>query len=135
VKVAFTMGIAQSVSFANKPLPSWAVLKRFLDGHGYPLQLRMIDGELALPDEVPPDAWRELRVGTPQGMVTMRREQDRIVFATFGNADAALMQAWNGLVWAVAEVGGGQIDSPNGLVTAADFRRSADLPAVLRSET
>jgi|SRR6516162_6167932 hypothetical protein len=128
------MGIEQSIIFANNALPSWVALKTFLDHHGFPIQLRMIDGELAFPDEVPSDAWRELRVGTPQGMVTMRRDRNRIVFVTFGNADAALVQAWNGLVWAAAEVGGGRIEGPHGVVTAADFRRTAELPAVLRSQ-
>ena len=27
--------------------------------------MRMIDGELAFPDEQPPESWAELRVGTP----------------------------------------------------------------------
>ena len=129
------MGIEQSISFANNALPSWVALKGFLDQHGYPISLRMIDGELAFPDEVPPNAWSELRVGTPAGMVTMRRDKDRLVLVTWGNADAALLQAWNGLVWAAAELGDGRIESPNGVVTAADFRAAADLPAVLRRET
>ncbi len=129
------MGIEQSVSFANNALPSWVALKGFLDLHCYPIQLRMIDGELAFPNEVPPDAWRELRVATPAGMVTMRRDSDRIVLVTWGNAEPALLQAWNGVVWAAAELGDGRIESPNGAVTAADFRRAADLPAVLRRQT
>jgi hypothetical protein len=90
---------------------------------------------LAFPDETPPDAWCELRVGTPHGMVTLRRDHDRVALVTWGNADVAMMQAWNALIWAVAEVGGGRVDTPQGLQTAAEFRRSADLPAVLRGET
>jgi hypothetical protein len=129
------MGIEQSISFPNTALPSWVALRGFLDQHGYPISLRMIDGELAFPDEVPPDAWRELRVATPEGMVTMRRDRDRLIMVTWGNADAALVQAWNGLAWAAAELGDGRIESPNGSVTAADFRRAADLPAVLRRKT
>jgi len=129
------MGIEQSISFASNSLPSWVALKGFLDQHGFPVQLRMIDGELAFPDEVPADTWRELRVGTPAGMVTMRRDSDRLVLVTWGNADPSLLQAWNVLVWAAAELGDGRIGSPNGVVTAADFRRAADLPAVLRRET
>jgi hypothetical protein len=68
-------------------------------------------------------------------MVTLRRDQDRIAFITWGNADTAMVQAWNAVVWAVAEMGGGRIDSPDGPRTAAEFRRSADLPAALRGET
>ena len=48
------------------------------------MQMRMIDGELALPDETPPDGWRELRVAAPEGMVTIRRAPGRIVLGTFG---------------------------------------------------
>src|SRR3712207_8342677 len=33
----------------------------------------------SFPDEVPPEGWRELRVGTPQGMVTLRREGGAVV--------------------------------------------------------
>ena len=52
----------------------------------------MIDGELAFPDETPADAWRELRVGTPQGMVTVRRDRDQVVLVTWGNAAVDLVR-------------------------------------------
>ena len=60
----------------------------------------MVDGELRLPEEEVPTVWQELRVGTPQGMVTVRREPDRVRLVTWGNADAAMLQAWNALAWA-----------------------------------
>jgi hypothetical protein len=129
------MGIERSVTFPDKPVPTWPALKGFLGERGSPVQLRMIDGDLAIPDEVPPEGWRELRLSTPQGMVTLRRENARIVLVTWGNADAALVQAWNGLVWALAEVGGGLIESPNGLLTPAEFGRVADLPSSLGGDT
>ncbi len=91
----------------------------------------MIDGQLAFPDEVPPDEWKELRLGTPQGMVTLRRDGDAVVFVTWGNADAALRQTWNAVVWAFAAVGGGTIPTPNGAVDAETFRRQAEMPAAL----
>src|SRR5262249_56077648 len=100
--------------------------------HGFPVQLRMIDGELAFPDETPPDAWKELRVGTPQGMVTLRREPGRLVLVTWGNADAPLRQAWNALTWACAEVSGGAVQTDAGPLSAAAFLRAADLPPGLR---
>jgi hypothetical protein len=128
------MGMETTVIFEGKPPPSWAVCRDFLQSRGFAVQVRMIDGELAFPDESPPDAWRELRVGTPQGMVTLRRERDRIALVTWGNADAAMIQVWNALIWAVAEVGGGRVESPEGPRTPAEFRQSADLPAVLRGE-
>ena len=61
------MGMDQTVSFAGRPTPAWAAVADLLARHGFPVQTRMIDGQLALPDEAPPEPWRELRVGTPQG--------------------------------------------------------------------
>jgi hypothetical protein len=107
-------------------------VRDLLARRGFPAQVRMIDGELAFPDEEPAANWRELRLGTPQGMVTVRREGDRLVFVTWGNADAALTQAWNALAWAFAAAGGGQIVTPGGAWSVADFERQADLPATLR---
>ena len=125
------MGMDRTVSFAGNPPPAWPAVAGLLARHGFPAEVRMIDGELALPDEAPPEAWRELRVGTPQGMVTLRREGGRVVCVTWGNADAAMLQAWNALAWALAEAGGGRVESPEGPLPAADFRRQADLPAGL----
>jgi hypothetical protein len=85
---------------------TWDMLRDFLAGRGYPLQLRMIDGELAYPDEDPAPGWRELRVAAPQGMVTLRRDSDTLTVVTWGNADAELRQLWNAVAWACAALGG-----------------------------
>jgi hypothetical protein len=129
------MGIETTVRFENGAVPSWVASRDFLQTQGFPVQIRMIDGELAFLDEVPPEMWRELRVGTANGMVTLRRENDRIAVVTWGNADAGMIQAWNALIWAIAKVGDGKIDSPDGPRTADEFRRASDLPAVLRGES
>ena len=121
----------QTVTFAGRPAPPWPAVRELLTGLGYAVQVRMIDGELAFPDEAPPEAWRELRVGTPQGMVTLRREGGGIVCVTWGNADAALRQAWNALAWAFAEAGSGRVQTTDGFADAAAFRRGAELPSVL----
>jgi len=107
------MGMDQTVTFTGGKVPSWPAVRDLLAQRGLAVQMRMIDGELAFPDEEPPATWRELRLGTPQGMVTLRREQDQIVFVIWGNADAGLRQAWNALASAFAEAGGGQVLSPN----------------------
>jgi hypothetical protein len=93
--------------------------------------MRMIDGQLAFPDEEPVESWRELRVGTAQGMVTLRREEDALVCVTWGNANLQLRQVWNALAWACAEAGGGTVKTPEGTVSAAEFRRQAELPEAL----
>src|SRR5947209_19758679 len=120
------MGLDQTATFPGGAAPDWPAVRDLLARHGFPVQLRMIDGELAFPDEEPAAAWRELRLGTPQGMVTVRREADRVTFVTWGNADAALRQAWNAVAWAFAEAGGGQLLTAAGAQSAADFRRGAD---------
>jgi hypothetical protein len=118
----------QTVLFPPGNLPTFDAIRSLLAARGFPLQLRMIDGELAFPDEQPSESWRELRVSTPQGMITLRRDADRIAFVTWGNADRSLTQAWNALVWACAHAGSGQILTEHGPVSADDYRQIADLP-------
>ena len=127
------MGMEQTVIYSGKPIPAYATVRDFLGQHGFPLQMGMIDGQLAFPDEMPEENWRELRLHTPQGMVTVRREADRLRFVTWGNADAAMIQAWNALVWAFAEVGGGQVETPDGMLDAGAFHEHVELPSELRS--
>ena len=124
------MGMEQAVNFSDT-LPTWNAVQTLLAGRGYPVQLRMIDGELAFPDEAPPAAWKELRVGTGQGMITVRREGNRLVFVTWGNADAEMRKAWNALTWAFAAAGGGQIETAQGAINSAEFLQRAEVPAVI----
>ena len=126
------MGMEQSVVFPAGGVPRWEAIRDFLGGRGFPLQTRMIDGQLAFPDETPPEDWKELRVGTPNGMVTVRREGERLTFVTWGNADRGLIQAWNALVWAWAALGEGQVHSEQGAQKPDEYRREADLPEALR---
>jgi hypothetical protein len=122
------MGMEQTVTFAPDRLPSYDAVSALLAERGFPLQVRMIDGELAFPDEKPSENWRELRLGTSHGTITLRREPDRITFVTWGNADRALTQAWNALVWAYADAGAGQVLTDRGPLSADEYRQSADLP-------
>ncbi len=101
------MGMDQKIVFAPPNLPAWAQFADALAQRQFPVQLRMIDGELALPDETPPHDWRELRVSTAAGMVTLRRETDGITLAIWGNADEEMKQAWNVLASVLAELTGG----------------------------
>jgi hypothetical protein len=119
----------RAVTFTGSAVPAWERVQELLTRAAFPVQMRMIDGQLAFPDEQPPESWAELRVGTAQGMVTVRREPDRVRLVTWGNADAAMLQAWNGLAWAFAEAGGGRVE---GVQSADEFRRQADLPPALR---
>ena len=116
------MGIEQSVTFSAGSPPYWSPVRDLLASRGLPVQVRMIDGELAFPNEEPPGNWRELRLATPDGMiVTVRREGDRVVLVVWGNADARLVQAWNALTWAFAEAGNGDIHTADGLQSADEY--------------
>jgi hypothetical protein len=93
----------------------------------------LIDGELAFPDEEPPEDWRELRIATSEGMmVTIRRERDRVVLVVWGNADAGLVQTWNVLTWAFAEAGNGQVHTRDGVLKPSEYAAGVDLPAAFR---
>jgi hypothetical protein len=117
------MGVEQSVTFANQ-VPSWPSVRDVLARVNYAVQMRMIDGQLAFPDEEPPVDWHEIRLGTPGGMITVRREPRRVVFVVWGNADPPMLRSRNALMWAFGEAGNGKIEDQ----TAADFREHADVP-------
>jgi hypothetical protein len=123
------MGMDQKVTFPPEKTPTWTQLADLLAARKFPVQMRMIDGELAFPDETPPDTWRELRVGTAHGMVTLRREADGITLVIWGNADVKMRQTWNALAWAIAHLTGGAV----GDLTSEDFVKTAELPDELRS--
>jgi hypothetical protein len=120
-----------TAAFPGGRLPPWPAVRDLLAGRGLPLKMRMIDGQPAFPDEEPPEEWREIRVAAADGMVTIRREGDRLAFVVWTNAGAELRQILNALAWAFAEVGAGRIDAPQGPVDAAGFLRTAELPDAL----
>src|SRR5689334_19949965 len=103
------MGLEQSVTFSGA-VPAWSTTCALLAGRKYPVQMRMIEGQLAFPDEEPPADWREIRLGTPGGMETVRREPGRLTFVVWGNAESGMLRARNALMWAFAEAGAGRID-------------------------
>ncbi len=104
------MGMEQAVSFSTTP-PAWATVGEVLVSRGYKFQVAMIDGQLAFPDEQPSEAWSELRLRTAQGMITVRREANRLVFVTWGNAVAGLLEQRDALVLAFAESGNGVVEA------------------------
>ncbi len=129
-----TMGMDQKVRFAAEHAPSWPALRDLLASRGLAPQLRMIDGQLAFPDEEPAPDWQELRISTAHGMVTLRREADGIRLVVWGNADPGMRQAWNALTWAVAALSSGTVETVNGPCAADTFARTAQLPAGFAAE-
>lgn len=122
------MGMEHIVQTSAGREPTWAALRDFLGSKGYPLQLRMINGELAFPDEEPPDDWRELRLSAQGGMITVRRESGRLLVITWGNADLALRQAWNVIAWALATLAQGSVQTGESSQTPEEFWKNADRP-------
>ena len=122
------MGVDRRVTFDEGRAPRWSSIAALLGQRRFPVQLAMIDGQLSLPDEMPPDTWRELRVHTPAGMITLHRQQGAIAVVTWGNAAGPLLQAWNALTWAVAEASAGRVVSDSQSQSAAEFLAQAELP-------
>ena len=63
-----------------------------LAAEGLVCQIVMVDGQLVHPSAAPPATWREVRLRTPAGMVTLVGRGGGPV-TVFGNADAALLEA------------------------------------------
>jgi hypothetical protein len=95
------MGAERRVPLAGGG-PAWSAVAGSMAKAGFPLQMRMIDGELAFPDEAPPDGWRELRVAHGGAMVTVRRAPGEVVLVAWGNADEAQRRLWDALAEAFA---------------------------------
>jgi hypothetical protein len=123
------MGLDQRVVLPEGQSPSWPAVRELLVSRGCVLQIRMIDGELAFPDEEPADQWRELRLATQAGQpITVKRDASAVQLVVWGNADRTLIQAWNALAWAFAETGQGMVHTEQGPRTAAEYQKEADLP-------
>ena len=96
------MGMSRQIN-CPRGVPEWPRVAAWLSEHGSPVQMRMIDGQLAFPDEEPPTQWREIRIALPSGMVTIRRLESAVEVVTWGNADDAMKQAWDTVARAFEE--------------------------------
>src|SRR6266700_119107 len=99
------MGITRLIQCPHG-IPAWPRVAAWLAERGAAAQMRMIDGQLAFPDEAPPDDWREIRVALAGGMVTIRRLESAVEIVTWGNADEAMKQAWETVARAFSELAG-----------------------------
>jgi hypothetical protein len=121
------MGLDRTIRFSTAEVPSWEAICTQLRRVGEESQLRMIDGLPAFPDETPAPDWKELRLGSTSGMVTIRRGAGELTCMVWGNADPSLMSTLSKVCWACAAAGGGQIVTSSGLVSAEEFARSAGI--------
>ena len=124
---------ALTVTLAGDGPPAWPAVRDLLARRGFMVRMRMIDGQPAFPDEEPGEGWREIRVAAADGMVTVRRDGNRVTFVMWGNAGRGVLQAANALAWAFAEAGAGTIDAPQGPLDAAAFLHTADVPDSLKT--
>ncbi len=122
------MGMSRTVKFQGKPPPGWEQVRTCLANHGFPAQMRMIDGELADPDEMPPEKWHELRLGTKLGMVSVRRGPDWVEIVTWSSADMLMLHAWNAVTCAYAEAGGGTVVMEDSELEPSAFAKHVELP-------
>jgi hypothetical protein len=93
------MGQEREVVFESGVVPNWASVWARLPE----VQMRMIDGNLAAPDEPPDEAWRELRVARDGEMLTLRRQADRVVLVGWAEPSAARQRLIEDLIRAFQE--------------------------------
>src|SRR5262245_17993579 len=115
------MGIEHTVLLPTAAPPAWPDVAALLAQAGLPVEMRMIDGELAFPDEAPPAEWRELRIAAAGAMVTLRRGAGQVVVVAWGNADAAQRRLYDAAAWALARAAGGRVRTAEGEVDAEVF--------------
>lgn len=94
------MGVERVVSVASFSFPR---LIAALQARGVSAELAMLDGRLVLPETAIPAGWRELRVRTAAGMVTLAQRPGAVAVVVFGNADAALQRAQGEIAAALEE--------------------------------
>jgi hypothetical protein len=105
------MGLQRDVTFTGEA-PSWEVLRERLAAAGVPVTVRMIDNLPAFPDEVPEPSWRELRLATGHGMVTLRQAAGRLSVVVWGNADRDLLSERDTIASVIADLTTGSVSDP-----------------------
>lgn len=121
------MGLDRTIHFPTGQVPSWYTIQSQLARVGEVAPIRMIDGMPAFPDEIPEEGWKELRISSAAGMITIRRRDNSIHCVIWGNAEAGLSLSWMKVTWACAAAGQGQILLPDGPVSPEEFAQSFNL--------
>jgi hypothetical protein len=71
----------------------WPALLATLQANQLPALVAMIDGALQMPGAIPPSTWRDVRLRTPAGTITLVRKPAGIAVVVFSNADEASLTA------------------------------------------
>ena len=85
------MGLEERIACTDLP-PLERVLSA-LAADGYPSMIVMVDGALVMPKAAPPTHWRDVRLRTPDGTVSIVRHEGAVAAVIFGNADERLQKA------------------------------------------
>jgi hypothetical protein len=85
------MGLSTLVPL--REIPSLAKLLDDLARAGLPSTILMVDNQLVSAKLPPPSAWRDVRLKTPAGTVSLKRDAQGVTITVFGNADEALVRA------------------------------------------
>jgi hypothetical protein len=83
---------------------SLSVVVERLAAVGLPSLVAMVDNVLQAPGAAPPAEWRDARLRTPAGVVTLRRTPTGVAVVVFGNAAPALQTAQRAVADVVREV-------------------------------
>jgi hypothetical protein len=118
------MGLERTIRLPADGELSWKGVNEQLVRAGIAASIRMIDGLPAFPDEDPSPDWREIRIGTSAGMVTIRRSAGTVSCVIWGTGDQVLTDLWMKVIWACAAASAGLIESPSGPLTADEFWKS-----------
>jgi hypothetical protein len=97
------MGLQRDVTFTGEA-PPWETVRERLAAAGVPVAVRMIDNLPAFPDEAPEQDWRELRLATAHGMVTLRQAAGRLSVVVWGNADRELLRERDMIASVIADL-------------------------------
>jgi len=92
------MGLEREVVFGG-PVPAWSAVAAHLTD----VQMRMIDGNLAAPEEQPQEPWHELRVARDGEMLTIRRLVDRVVLVGWADPSPARQRLTEDLIRAFTQ--------------------------------
>jgi hypothetical protein len=98
------MGLEIAVPLAAPP-PLADLIAR-LEADGLPCVVAMIDGALCAFGAPPPVEWREARLRTPAGTITLARRPGAVAVVVFGNADDALQRAQSQVAETVGKLAG-----------------------------
>ena len=93
------MGLSKLVP--RRDTPPLAELLERLSQLNVPSSIIMIDNQLVSPKLPPPSSWRDVRLKTPAGTVSLKRDAQGISVTVFGNADEALLAAQEAIVRAL----------------------------------